>query len=94
MAQYLVIARDGTDAEAHSRRLAARPAHLENAKGLVEAGKIVSGGAIFYDAGNMIGSAMMVDFPDRAELDAWLRTDPYTTGNVWQTFEITPMRLV
>ena len=29
--QWLIIARDGKDAEAPARRLAARPAHLENA---------------------------------------------------------------
>ncbi len=94
MAQYLVVARDGTDSEAPNRRLAARSAHLENAKALVQAGKIISGGAILDDAGAMIGSAMMVDFADRDELNTWLETDPYTTGNVWQTFEVTPMRLV
>lgn len=94
MAQYLVVARDGTDSEAPNRRLAARQAHLDNAKTLVQAGNIISGGAILDETGGMIGSAMMVDFADRDQLNAWLETDPYTTGNVWQTFEITPIRLV
>jgi hypothetical protein len=34
--QWLIIARDGTDAEAPQRRQAARPAHLENAARLQE----------------------------------------------------------
>ena len=91
MPHYLVIAYDGTDAGAMDRRMAARPAHFEGMKPMVESGEVISGGAILDDAGKMIGSAMMVNFRDRAELDAWLKRDPYVTGKVWQHIEVKPM---
>lgn len=91
--QYLIIARDGSDAEAPSRRQAARPQHLENAARLQAEGKLLIGGALLDDAGNMIGSAAVAQFEDRAELDAWLKTDPYVTGDVWREIEVIPYRV-
>ncbi|HKU97736.1 MAG TPA: YciI family protein [Vineibacter sp.] len=93
MPHYLVLAYDGTDADAMSRRMAARPAHFEGIKPMLESGEVVSGGALLDDDGKMIGSAMMVNFKDRAGLDAWLKRDPYVTGNVWQRIEVKPMQI-
>jgi hypothetical protein len=93
MPQFLVIAHDGTDAEAAARRQAARPAHLASIAPLVGSGRIIIGGAILDDGGGMTGSALIADFPDRAALDAWLAQDPYTTGKVWQRVEILPFRV-
>ena len=93
MPQYVVIAYDGTDAGALDRRMAVRPTHLENVKPMVDGGQLKAGGAILDDAGKMIGSVTICDFPDRAALDHWLATDPYVTGNVWQKIEIKPFRL-
>ena len=56
------------------------PAHLENAARLQAKGHLLVGGALVDDAGRMIGSACVAQFATRAELDAWLRTDPYVTG--------------
>jgi len=91
MPQYLVLGYDGTDAEAPARRLKARPAHFANGEPLVKSGRIIAGGAILDDAGNMIGSAIFYDFASRAELDAWLAKDPYVTGDVWRRVEVKPM---
>ncbi|MCW3474149.1 YciI family protein [Limobrevibacterium gyesilva] len=93
MPQFVVIAYDGTDPDALARRMAVRPAHLENVKPMVAAGQIIAGGALLDDAGGMIGSVSIVDFPDRAGLDHWLATDPYVTGKVWQKIEVKPFRL-
>ncbi len=93
MPQYFVIARDGTDAAAKSRRLAARPAHLAAVTAFVESGNIVIGGALLDAAGEMAGSVLMADFPTRAAFDAWLANDPYVTGKVWQEIEVMPMRI-
>jgi hypothetical protein len=93
MPQFLVIAYDGTDPEALSRRMAARPAHLEGVKPMVASGEMIAGGALLDDAGAMIGSATIVEFADRRALDAWLARDPYVTGNVWQKIEVRPFRL-
>lgn len=91
--QFVITARDGRDAEAPARRLAARPAHLEGAARLQRDGHLIAGGAILDDSGGMIGSTMYVEFADRAALDAWLNTDPYVTGGVWRDIEIKPIRL-
>ena len=50
------------------------------------------GGAILDDAGEMIGSMLLVDFPDREGVDAWLSVDPYVTEGVWREIEVTPFR--
>jgi uncharacterized protein YciI len=90
--QFLVLARDGTDAEAPARRQKFREAHLAGAFKLHDSGNILIGGAILDEQGGMIGSAIITDFPDRAALDAWLKNDPYVTGNVWQHIEVKPFR--
>ncbi len=91
--QYVVIAHDGTDAKAADRRTAARPAHIEGAKRMKEAGTLLTGGAILDDDGNMIGSVMVVDFSTREDLDTWLDGDPYVTGNAWERIEVKPFRV-
>ncbi len=91
--QFVVIAYDGTDAGARDRRLAARPAHLENAGRMKEKGTLLTGGAILDDQGATIGSVLVVDFPSRTEFDAWLAADPYVTGDVWRKVEARPFRV-
>ncbi len=91
--QFLIIARDGTDPEAPARRQAVRQAHLAGASKLREKGHLLVGGALTDDDGNMIGSAAVCQFETRAELDQWLATDPYVTGNVWQDIQVLPYRV-
>ncbi|MCH7943918.1 MAG: hypothetical protein IIB67_11910 [Proteobacteria bacterium] len=90
--QFLIVAHDGTDAGAPARRLAVREAHIEGAKAMAQSGVMICGGALLDDHGAMTGSACIVEFEDRAALDAWLNTDPYVTGDVWRTIEVTPFR--
>jgi len=91
--QFLVIAKDGTDAEAPARRQAAREQHLAGARQLAEDGVIIAGGAILDDAGRMVGSSVIYEVPDRAALDAIIAADPYVTGGVWKDIEIRPFRV-
>ena len=91
--EYLILAYDGEDSEAKSRRLAAREAHLAKARALKDRGNFVCGGALLDDDGNMIGSTLYMDFEKREELDQWLETDPYTVGGVWVKIEVKPIRL-
>jgi hypothetical protein len=90
--QFVVIARDGTDAEAPKRRQSAREAHLAGARRLKDSGAILTGGAILDEAGAMTGSVVIVDFESRDALDAWLASDPYVTGDVWRRIEVHPFR--
>ena len=91
--QFVVIAHDGTDAEAPERRQSARESHLEGARRLKDTGAILTGGALLDEAGTMTGSVVIVDFESRAELDAWLASDPYVTGDVWRRIEVHPFRV-
>lgn len=91
--QWLIIARDGSDEGAPERRLAARPAHLENAARLQAGGHLLIGGALVDDHGSMIGSAAVAQFSTRAELDHWLASDPYVTQGVWLDIEVIPYRV-
>jgi len=94
MPQFLVTLYDGTDAEAPARRAATRPAHLDGLKDNVASGRLVFGGPIFDEAQKPIGSFLLAECKDRAELDAIIANDPYTKGNVWQRVEVRPVRLV
>ena len=93
MAQCLVLAYDGADADAPDRRRAARPAHFEGIRPMAEKREILAAGAILDDEGTMIGSVLFMEFSSRAELDAWLERDPYVLQGVWQRVEVKPFRL-
>jgi uncharacterized protein len=90
--QFLVVAMDGTDEDALERRQRTRPTHLDSIQPLVDAGDVLVGGAILSEAGDMIGSMLLVDLPDRAGVDAWLAEDPYVTDGVWRDIEVHPFR--
>ena len=47
-----------------------------------------------YDAGKMKGSALVLEFNSRAELDDYLASEPYITEGVWQKVEVETMNVV
>ncbi len=91
--QFVVIGRDATDEGALERRMAAREAHLGLVSKGVEEGRFLMGAALLDDHEKMVGSMMLVDFESRAELDAWLKTEPYVTGGVWNDVEVIPAKV-
>ena len=91
--QFLVIALDGKDDGAPARRQAAREAHLVGVRKLKVTGNMLTGGAILDNDGNMVGSAVLVEFEGRDDLDAWLNDDPYVTGDVWRDITVMPFRV-
>lgn len=91
--QFLILAYDGTDEEAPQRRLAVREAHLALTERMAREGQHLYAAALLDDAGTMLGSVIISEFPSRAELDAWLAQEPYVTGNVWKRIEVTPCRV-
>jgi len=91
---FLVIAMDGVDDGALDRRMAAREDHLAGIRKLKEQGHLVAGGAILDDDGNMIGSTVILDFPDRESVEKCVAEDPYTRGDVWRDVTIRPFRAV
>jgi uncharacterized protein YciI len=91
--QYLVLAYDAKDSGARGRRAAAREAHLSLIGELKEAGRVRTAAAIQNDEGAAIGSVLICEFASRAELDEWLKREPYVTGLVWETIEVRPCQL-
>ena len=85
---FILICRDATDPDCINRRLANRDAHLAMVAEAVKNGKQIFGIAITDDAGKMIGSVMIMTMETREEIDAWLKVEPYVTGNVWDDIEV------
>lgn len=90
--QFILIAYDGTDPGALERRMNVRPEHLEKIKSVKKSGHYVCGGAILDDTEKMIGSMIIYDVENRAELEAILCNEPYIYNNVWENIEIRPFR--
>ncbi|MCI0509266.1 hypothetical protein C8E00_102341 [Chromohalobacter marismortui] len=93
MPQYAVVAYDYADDDALNRRLANREAHLDGVRTLAREGCFLSGGAILDDSGKMIGSSAHLQFADRRALEAWLESEPYMTGRVWEYVDIHEVKL-
>lgn len=91
--QFLVTGYDGADSEALNRRLAARETHLAGMTSLKSSGHLLFAAAILSDDGKMIGSSLIMEFDSRAHLDDWLKSEPYTTGEVWKRVEIHPCKV-
>ncbi len=88
---FLVIGEDGPGAT--GRRDAARPAHMAKMTELREAGHVVIGAALTGDDNAIVGSVLVVDFPSRAEVDAWLAVEPLQLEGVWERITVRPCRV-
>jgi uncharacterized protein len=89
---YILTAFDGTDSDAPGRRMKSRPDHLEKIAHIKKSGNYLFGGAILNDSGQMIGSVIIYDVPDRAALDRILENEPYIYDHIWENIEILPFR--
>lgn len=91
MPLFCILAYDKPDQEAPARRRAARTAHFERMKLAVERGLVRFAGSMLAEDGSMKCSIVVCSFPDRAELDAWLREEPYVKNGAWDRIEVTPL---
>jgi len=91
--QFLVCGYDGDDDEALERRMKVREAHLAHGDELWAQGNMVIAVALLDGDDRMVGSAIVVDFPTRDDVDRWLEREPYVVGDVRRRVEITPCRL-
>lgn len=89
--QFVVIARDGNDPEAEQRRQQARAAHIHNTDRNRQ--HMIMGVATLDDQEKMNGSVMVVDFPTREALDAWLQSEPYVIQDVWKEITVLPCKV-
>ena len=88
--QFLVKAYDGEGML--DRRIEVRPRHLDGMKALGK--QIICAGGLLDEEGKMKGSALVMEFPDRAALDAYLSNEPYVAEGVWQNIEVETMNVV
>jgi uncharacterized protein len=85
---FVIIGHDGPDGAA--LRPSVRPAHLENLRPLVKAGKVKIAGP-FTDGS---GSLIIVDMESESEAVAFANSDPYVTSGVFERVEVKPFRQV
>lgn len=88
--QFFIKAYDGEGMLA--KRMEVRPRHLEGMKALGK--QIIVAGGLLDEEGRMKGSALVMEFPDRAALDAYLAGEPYVVEGVWQKIEVETMNVV
>ncbi|MEX0957574.1 MAG: YciI family protein [Rhizobiaceae bacterium] len=91
MPHFLLVAKDHPNE--FDRRLNARASHVALGDKLLAEGKLLFGGAMIDQDGNMYGSMLVCSFDSRGELDQWLEIEPYVTEDVWQEIEVSEFRI-
>ena len=76
-----------------SVRMAAREAHLAYANTGEKPVKVKIGGPYLDEKGNMAGSLLIVDAPDRAAVDQFLRDDPYVKAGLFESVDVRHYRV-
>ncbi|WP_019014685.1 YciI family protein [Elioraea tepidiphila] len=90
----VVVAMDGSDAEAPARRMAARPAHFARVTPAAERGELTLGGAVLdAPGGQMIGSVAITAHATDEAARAFWNDDPYVTDGVWRDLRIWGTRI-
>ena len=88
--QFLIRAYDG--AGKLDKRMEVRPRHLEGMKKLGD--HIVCAGGLLDDEGKMKGSALVLNFESRKELDEYIANEPYVVEKVWEKIEVETINVV
>jgi uncharacterized protein YciI len=74
-----------------SVRAANRPAHLEFLK--AHAAQIVIAGPVMSDDGQQaVGSLLILEFENRADVDRFLKSDPYAKAGLFASIDLRPWR--
>ena len=88
--QFMIKALEGEGKLA--KRMEVRPRQLKGMEKLRS--NIICAGGLLDDEGIMKGSVLILDFPSRAELDAYLAAEPYVVEHVWEKIEVETMNVV
>ncbi len=91
MPLFCIVAHDKPDAAAPARRQAARLAHFHRTRLAVDRGQVHFAGSMLAEDGTMRTSVLIVDFPTRGALDAWLAEEPYVLNGAWDRIEAAPL---
>jgi uncharacterized protein YciI len=84
-----LIARD--KAGALQTRLDNRADHVEYLK---STGVVSQAGPLLDDAGEMIGSLVILDVADMAAAQAWAANDPYAKAGLFESVDLIPWKKV
>lgn len=82
------------------KRMAARPAHLERIKTLLEEGRLILAGPYpaidSLDPGpaGFSGSLIVAEFESLAAAEAWANADPYVSSGVYRKITVKPFKKV
>lgn len=88
--QFIIRAYDGEGML--DKRMEVRPRHLD---GMARLGDhVICAGGLLDEDGKMKGSALVMDFADRSELDAYLAEEPYVQEHVWGKIEVERINVV
>lgn len=69
-----------------------RPAHMKTVQSMAEDGRMWIGGALTEPGHDGSWSFSIVDFPDRAALDAWVADHPYSKNGIWTNVNISLLK--
>ncbi len=87
---FMIVARDKAGSVA--RRAELRPDHVAHLQR--HAPRLLAAGPMLGDDCAPVGSLIVYDTDARAEVDAFLAADPYTTGGLFAEVEVRPWRKV
>jgi uncharacterized protein YciI len=74
-------------------RMANREAHLAYAHADDQPIKVKLGGPYLDEKGDMAGSLLILEAPDKAAAVAFTQTDPYVTCGLMQSVDVKPFRI-
>jgi uncharacterized protein len=89
MALFVLTCMDHPDSL--DRRMAVREDHLAYARS--RSGVLKLGGPFLSEAGEMIGSLMIIEVEDLAAARAFNAADPYQKAGLFQSVDIKPFRV-
>lgn len=92
MPLFVVTCTDAPDSL--QKRLEIRPRHVARLNLLNEQGRVVLAGPCPKNADDLSagfhGSVLVLDFPDRPSLDAWLAEEPFLLEGVYTHIDVKP----
>ncbi|WP_026659751.1 YciI family protein [Butyrivibrio sp. AC2005] len=88
--QFIIKAYDGEGML--EKRLDVRPRHLEGMNKLSD--HIICAGGLLDEEGKMKGSALIMEFDSRQELDEYIKNEPYVLEGVWEKIDIDIINVV
>ena len=71
-----------------------RDAHLANLAPLDAAGRVVHAGPLLGKDGTPLGSLIVFEAPSLASAQAFVASDPYVVGGVFERYEVRETRVV